>query len=60
MMLVDVDRGRRDGIALAKRLEEIEEADALEASVHYVERTMGAEDDGPITLVDEEEDNGVR
>jgi hypothetical protein len=60
MMFVNVDRGRRDGIALAKALEEIEEAEALEASVHFVERTIGNEVDGPITLVDEERDNSAR
>jgi hypothetical protein len=45
MMLVDVDRGRRDGIALAKALEEIEEAEAMEGSVH-VDRVTPGDDEG--------------
>jgi hypothetical protein len=53
MLFVDVDRGRRDGIALAKALEEIEETEALEASIHF-ERPASVDDDAPIQLVDEE------
>jgi hypothetical protein len=47
MCFVDVERGRRDGIAMAK---ELEEAEALEASVHSVQH----EGEGPIHLVDDE------
>ena len=46
MLMVDVDRGRRDGIAMAKELEEVE---ALETA----HRHAGHEDAGPIRLVDE-------
>jgi hypothetical protein len=48
MMMVDVERGRRDGIAMAK---ELEEAEALQTS-HYFAR----HEPGPINLVDEEDD----
>jgi UMF1 family MFS transporter len=44
MLFVDVERGRRDGIALAKALEEIEEAEALEGSVHIERPTPGGDD----------------
>jgi len=43
MLFVDVERGRREGIALAK---ELEEAEALDASVHF--------EPGPVRLIDEE------
>lgn len=44
MLFVDVERGRREAIALAKELEEAEALDA--ASAHR--------DAGPIHLVDDE------
>lgn len=44
MLFVDVERGRREAIALAKELEEVEALDA--ASTHY-----GA---GPVDLIDDE------
>lgn len=43
MLFVDVERGRREGIALSK---ELEEAEALEASSHF--------EAGPVDLVDDE------
>lgn len=53
MFMVDVERGRRDGIAMAK---ELEEAEALETSHHYADVQQG----GPIHLLDEEEDDEAR
>jgi hypothetical protein len=53
MWMVDVERGRKDGIAMSR---ELEEAEALESSAHL--RRAGAED-GPIRMVDDEiEANG--
>jgi hypothetical protein len=46
--MVDVERGRRDGIAMAKELEEVE---ALQTSHHF-----GRVEPGPIDMVDEEDD----
>jgi hypothetical protein len=43
MLFVDVERGRREGIALAK---ELEEAEALDASTHL--------EPGPVHLEDDE------
>lgn len=43
MLFVDVERGRREGIALAK---ELEEAEALDASTHF--------EPGPVDLIDDE------
>lgn len=43
MLFVDVDRGRREAIALAK---ELEEAEALDASIHF--------EPGPVHLVDDD------
>jgi hypothetical protein len=43
MLFVDVERGRREGIALAK---ELEEAEALDASTHF--------EPGAVDLVDDE------
>jgi hypothetical protein len=48
MLLVDVERGRRDGIAMAK---ELEEAEVLQNS-HY----FGGVEPGPIHMIDEEDD----
>jgi UMF1 family MFS transporter len=53
MLMVDVERGRRDGIAMAK---ELEEAEALETSHHYAH----AQPAGPIHLVDDTEDDEIR
>jgi len=47
MLFVDVDRGKREGIELAK---ELEEQEILDASVHFVD----AHGEGPVRLVDEE------
>lgn len=44
MLFVDVERGRREGIALAKELEEAEALDA--ASAHH--------ETGPVGLIDDE------
>ena len=53
MMMVDVERGRRDGIAMAK---ELEEAEALETSRQQTHVRPG----GPIHLVDETDDDEIR
>jgi len=52
MMFVDVERGRRDGIAMAKELEEVE---ALDTAAHYAR-----EERSPIQLVEEPEEYDER
>lgn len=53
MLMVDVERGRRDGIAMAK---ELEEAEALDTAHHYG-HVLPA---GPTQMSDEEEDDELR
>jgi hypothetical protein len=49
MLMVDVERGKRDGIAMAK---ELEEAEALETADRVAEHQPAQ----PIHLIDEEDD----
>lgn len=52
MMFVDVERGRRDGIAMAKELEEVEALDTSERFARV--------DASPIHMVEEPEEYDER